>query len=94
MDGIKDALKRLFREYQLISGAIIATLAVAVAMDWVTITDEQWPIVLSAIVAWLLVLRFLSTPVSDPVLRPGTMVNVDSSWPTSVVAALEEDDEA
>jgi len=92
MDGLKDALKRLFREYQLISAAIIATLAAAVALGWVTIDNDDWPIVLGAITAWLLVLRFLSTPVNDPVLEPGTIVNESTSkYPTSVVVADEQE---
>lgn len=85
-----DMLKRLFREYQLVSGAIIATLAMAVALDWVSISNDQWPIVLGAIVAWLLVLRFLSTPVNDPILAPGTIVNASTAkYPTSVVGQDE-----
>ena len=87
---MKEALRRLLREYNLISAAIVATVAFASLMGWVNLTSEQWGGLLGVIAAWLLVMRFIVTPVNDPVLKPGTTVNEYSDYPTVVVPAEPE----
>ena len=79
-----NALKRLLREYNLISAAIIATLAFFSLMGWITLSQEQWGGLLGVVAAWLLVMRFLVTPVNDPVLKPGTTVNANTERPTVI----------
>lgn len=80
-----DAFKRLIREYNLLSAAIIATVGFTMVMGWVVLDDVQMGGLLGVIAAWLLVLRFLVTPVNDPNLPIGTVVNRNSSAPTGVV---------
>ena len=81
-----EALKRLLREYNLVSAAVIATLGFAMVMEWISLTEVQMGGALGVIAAWLLVLRFIVTPVSSPVLKPGTTVNLDSDkYPTATV---------
>jgi hypothetical protein len=87
---MKDAVQRLLREYNLISAAIVATLGFASLMGWFTLTSEQWGALLGVVAAWLLVMRFLVTPVNDPVLKPGTVINANSTYPTTVVPAEPE----
>lgn len=79
-----EALKRLLREYNLISAAVVATLGFASLMGWFTLTSEQWGALLGVVAAWLLVLRFLVTPINDPILKPGTTVNARTENPTIV----------
>ena len=86
-----EALQRLLREYNLISAAIIATLAFFSLMGWISLTQEQWAGLLGIVSAWLLVMRFIVTPVNDPVLKPGTTVNLNSTkYPTATVVANTE----
>ena len=84
---MKDALKRLLREYNLVSAAVVATLSFASLLGIITLSSEQWGALLGLVAAWLLVLRFLVTPVSDPELPVGTVVNANSKLPTSTVVA-------
>ena len=79
-----EALKRLLREYNLISAAIIATIGFAMLMEWITLTEAQMGGLLAVIAAWLLVLRFLVTPINDPVLKPGTTVNFNTEHETII----------
>jgi hypothetical protein len=82
---MSDGLRRLLREYNLISAAIISTLAFGSMMGWFTLSSEQWGGLLALVAAWLLVMRFLVTPVNDPILKPGTVINANSDYPSVVV---------
>jgi len=86
-------LFRLLREYNLLSAAIVATFAFASLMGWLTLSQEQWGGLLGLIAAWLLVMRFIVTPTSSPVLEPGTVVNAGTNkYPTATVVANPEPD--
>jgi len=87
---MKEAIKRLLREYNLVSAAVIATIGFAMVMEWISLTEVQMGAALGLIAAWLLVMRFLVTPVNDPVLKPGTIVNAENDYPTVVVPAEPE----
>ena len=89
---MKEALKRLLREYNLVSAAVIATIGFAMVMEWISLTEVRMGAALGLIAAWLLVMRFLVTPIASPVLPVGTIVNATSTLPTSVV--VEETPEA
>ena len=80
-----EAIKRLLREYNLISAAVTATIGFALIMGWVVLSQEQMGGLLGLAAAWLLVLRFLVTPVASPNLPIGTIVNEHSDAPTGVV---------
>jgi len=82
-----EPIKRLLREYNLVSAAIIASVGFAMVMEWLKLTEVQMGGLLGAIAAWLLVLRFLVTPVASPSLPVGTVVNEHSDEPTSTVVA-------
>lgn len=79
-----EALKRVLREYNLLSSAITLTIAFVLIMGWVELSTEQNGALLAALGAWMLVLRFLVTPVNDPVLKPGTTVNANTDRPTVI----------
>lgn len=79
-----NALKRLIREYNLLTAAVTATIGFALIMEWVVLTDVQMGALLGVLSAWMLVLRFLVTPVASPVLPPETVVNENSETPTIV----------
>lgn len=84
-----EAIKRLFREYNLVSAAVTATVAFALIMGWIDLTDVQMGGLLGLLAAWMLVIRFLVTPVSDPTLPVGTIVNANSpNLPTSEVTPI------
>lgn len=89
---MKDAIKRLLREYNMLSAAIIATVGFGMVMEWVVLTDVQMGGLLGLIAAWLLVLRFLVTPTGDPSgIAMGTRVNVHTDkLPTGVVVPVED----
>lgn len=81
-----NALKRLLREYNLISAAIVAIIGFAMVMEWIALTEVQMGALLGVVAAVLLVLRFLVTPVADPILPPDTVVNASTNrYPTSTV---------
>ena len=81
-----DNLKRLLREYNLISAAVIGTLGFATLMEIVVLTETQMAGALGLISVWMLVLRFLVTPVASAVLPKGTEVNAnDPDRPTTVI---------
>ena len=81
---MNEGLKRLLREYNLISAAIVATVSFGSIMGWFTLNSDQWSALLGLIAAWMLVMRFLVTPVQDPVLKPGTTVNARTDTPTII----------
>jgi len=89
-----DAIKRLLREYNLLSAAVVATLAFASLMGWLQLSNEQWGGMLGVVAAWLLVLRFVVTPTADPRLPIGTVVNASTAnAPTGVVVEMTLDEE-
>jgi len=89
-----DAIKRLLREYNLLSAAVVATLAFASLMGWLQLSNEQWGGMLGVVAAWLLVLRFVVTPTADPRLPIGTVVNGSTAnAPTGVVVEMTLDEE-
>lgn len=83
-------LKALVREYNLLSAAVVATVAFAQLMGWISLDNDQMAGLLGLIAAWLLVLRFLVTPTSDPQLPIGTVVNANTDKAvTGIVVAKD-----
>lgn len=79
-------LQRVLREYNLIMGVVTAFIAMALGLGWVALTPEQIGLVLAFIAAVFVLLRFIVTPTSDPVLPVGTVVNAHTSkFPTASV---------
>ena len=85
-----EAIKRLLRESHLLTSAVTATVALLMGLDILVLTTQQVGLLLGALAAWLLVLRYLVTPVASPTLKPGTVVNADSNLPTSIVTPMEQ----
>ena len=78
-------VKRLLREYNLLSAAVTATIAFAMLMGWISLDEDQMAGLLAVIAAWFAVLRFLVTPVVSAVLPSGTVV----SSPTGKKTVIE-----
>jgi len=73
-------------------GLVTATLGLLIIFQVVVLTDVQVGAVLTFVGAAVLFLSAYITPVSDPRLPIGTVVNAtDNSQPTGVVTALEEE---
>jgi hypothetical protein len=69
-----NGVKKLLREYNLLSAAVTATIAFAMLMGWISLTEDQMAGLLALVAAWFAVLRFLVTPVASAVLPAGTVV--------------------
>ena len=89
---MKDAIKRLLRESHLLTSAVTATVALLMGLDILVLTTQQVGLLLGALAAWLLVLRYLVTPVASPSgLAMGTIVNADTDkLPTGIVTPMEQ----
>ena len=80
-----EGLKKLLREYNLLSAAVTATIAFAMLMGWISLTEDQMAGLLGLIAAWFAVLRFLVTPVASAMLPTGTVVRS----PTGIKTVIE-----
>lgn len=78
-------VNRIVREPAALLGLVTLLLAGGSIFDWWTLTQEQFQWVLALLGALILVLRQYVTPVSDPNLPIGTIVNANSSQPTGIV---------
>ena len=83
-------VNRIVREPQAIVGLITLLVAAGGIFGWWSLTSQQYEWVLAVVAAVILVLRQYVTPVADPVLPPGTVVNAHTdAYPTSVVTPQE-----
>ena len=80
-----DVLKKVLREYTLIMGAVTAGLAMALGLGWIELEPEQFGLVMAFMATIFVLLRFVVTPIASPVLPVGTIVNANSTLPTSTV---------
>jgi len=78
---------RIVREPAALTGLITATLGVGFIFEWWALTSVQEGAVLAVVGAVILFLRAYLTPVYDPNLPIGTVVNANSGQPTGVVVA-------
>jgi hypothetical protein len=85
-----EVITKILREYNLLAAVFTAFFAMALGLGWFTLTPEQTGLVFGFIAAVLLLIRFAVTPTASPVLEPGTLVNEQSSLPTSRVVPLTE----
>lgn len=76
---------RIVREPAALIGLVTLLLAAGGVFGWFSLTQEQYQWVLALLGALILVLRQYVTPVGDPVLPIGTVVNANSSLPTGIV---------
>lgn len=76
-------IKKLLREYNLISAALVATVGFALAMEWIVLTEVQIGALLGLLAAWLLVMRFIVTPTADPILPDGTTGRLPDGSPAT-----------
>lgn len=81
---------RIIREPAALIGLITLVLAGGSMFGWWTLTNAQYEWVLAIIGALILVLRQYVTPVGDPNLPIGTIVNANSSQPTGIVVEKPE----
>jgi len=83
-----DILKKLIREYNLILAVVTTFIAMGIGLNWFVLDSTQIGLIMGFLAAVFVVLRFLVTPVNDPILEPGTIVNANTSkYPTSSVVA-------
>ena len=78
-------LNRIVREPAALIGLVTLTIAGGMVFDWWSITSQQMEWVLAFLGALILVLRVYVTPVNDPNLPIGTIVNANSDQPTGIV---------
>ena len=78
-------INRIVREPAALIGLITLGLAAGSIFDLWSITPEQANWVLAIVGAAILFLRSYVTPVSDPNLPIGTVVNANSTQPTGIV---------
>jgi hypothetical protein len=84
-------IDRIVREPQAIVALLTLLVAAGGIFDWWTLTPQQYEWVLAVIGAVILVLRQYVTPVHDPNLPIGTIVNANTdSQPTGVVVVKPE----
>lgn len=83
-------LNRIIREPAALIGLVTLVLAGGSIFDWWTLTQEQYQWLLALLGALILVLRQYVTPIGDPNLPIGTIVNANSSQPTGVVVEKPE----
>ena len=80
-------INRIIREPAALTGLITLLLAAGGVFGWWTLTSDQYNWVLALLAAIILVLRQYVTPVGDPNLPIGTIVNANSDQPTGIVIA-------
>jgi hypothetical protein len=80
-------LNRIIREPAALIGLVTLVLAGGSIFGWWTLTQQQFEWVLAFLGAAILVLRQYVTPISDPNLPIGTIVNANSPQTTGVVVA-------
>lgn len=83
---MSDVIRQIVRNATPLTGLVTAVIGLAIAMDWVALTDVQIGAIMGVLGAAILALRAWTTPVDDPVLPIGTIVNANTnSQPTGVV---------
>jgi len=83
-------VNRIVREPAALIGLITLLLAAGSIFGWWTLSAQQHEWILAVLGAIILVLRSYVTPVSDPNLPIGTVVNANSSQPTGIVVEQPE----
>jgi hypothetical protein len=83
-------LNRIIREPAALVGLVTLVLAGGSIFDWWTLTQEQFQWLLALLGALILVLRQYVTPISDPNLPIGTIVNANSPQTTGIVVAQDK----
>ena len=78
-------LNRIVREPAALLGLVTLLLAAGGVFGWFSLTQEQYQWVLALLGALVLVLRQYVTPVNDPNLPIGTVVNANSDQTTGIV---------
>ena len=91
METIKVLLQRISRNSTPLTGLVTATLGLVIIFDIVSISDIQTGAILTFVGALVLFLSAYTTPVADPRLAIGTLVNGTSDAPTGVVVSLSDD---
>jgi hypothetical protein len=85
-----DIVKKVIREYNLILAVVTAFIAMGIGLDWFELDSNQIGLVMGFLAAVFVLLRFVVTPVNDPILEPGTVVNANTTkYPTSTVTPQE-----
>lgn len=94
MESLKTFIQRVTRNSNPLTGFVTATIGLLIIFDVANFTDIQIGAILTFIGALVVFLSAYITPVSDPRLEPGTLVNQTSNTlPNSIVvteAELEE----
>ena len=78
-------VNRIVREPAALIGLVTLALAGGSIFGWWELNQQQFEWLLAILGALILVLRQYVTPVSDPNLPIGTVVNANSDQPTGVV---------
>lgn len=83
-------ITRIIREPAALIGLVTLVLAGGSIFGWWTLTQQQFEWVLAFLGAAILVLRQYVTPVGDPNLPIGTVVNANSPQTTGIVIEKPE----
>lgn len=85
-----EIIKKVIREYNVIMAVITAFVGMALGLGWFELTTEQVGLVFAFVAAIFVLLRFIVTPVNDPVLAPGTVVNASSTKYPPATVVIDE----
>jgi hypothetical protein len=91
MEALMTFIQRVTRNANPLTGLVTATIGLLMAFSIVTLTNTQIGVLLTFVGALVLFLSAYITPVSDPRLEPGTLVNQTSNtMPNSIVVTEAE----
>ena len=89
MDALKTFIQRLTRNSNPLTGLVTATIGMFIMFDIANFTDLQVGAILTFVGAVVLFMSAYITPVYDPRLPIGTMVNATTDgMPTGVVTEI------
>lgn len=91
MEAIRTFLQRVTRNSNPLIGLVTATIGLLIMFEVVNLTDLQTGAILTFVGAAVLFISAYITPVSDPRLPIGTIVNgTSNSMQTGIVTPFEE----
>jgi hypothetical protein len=85
METLRIFLQRVARNSNPLTGLVLATIGLLIIFSVVQLTDVQIGVIMTFVGSLVVFISAYMTPVDDPRLPIGTIVNETSSAPTGIV---------